>query len=208
MSSFLFSLLLADDRSTDRKSLASISSVFTNPDGSKLVTSGLDTKIRVWSTDAVLDRDKDANSEAKRLLFTGTAHTGSVMCARFSNSGRFIASGADDRILAVWELQADASGQPKKVFGSDEVNTETWKPVRMLSGHENDILSVAWSPDDAYLASGGVDTMILIWDGDTFAPVRKLVFHTGFVKGLAFDPSGQYLASQVSHFYLVGWSRC
>lgn len=162
------------------------------------MTSGLDTKIRVWSTAAALDPAKDADPAAARLLFTGTAHTGSVMCARFSNSGRYIASGSDDRTLAIWELQADASGQPKKVWGSNEVNLETWKPVRMLSGHENDILSVAWSPDDAYLASGGVDTMILIWDGDTFAPVRKLIFHTGFVKGLVFDPAGQYLASQVS----------
>lgn len=135
------------------------------------------------------------------MLYTGTAHNGSIMCVRFSSSGRYIASGADDRVLAVWELQA---GQEKaKVWGSSDVNLETWKPVRMLAGHENDILSVAWSDDDAFLASGGVDTLVLIWDGQTFAPLRKLAMHEGFVKGLAFDPVGQYLASQVNHHSLL-----
>jgi protein HIRA/HIR1 len=118
------------------------------------------------------------------------------MCVRFSSAGRYIASGADDRALAVWELQPGQGSS--KVWGSSEVNVEVWKPIRMLPGHENDILSVAWSDDDRFLASAGVDTMVLVWDGETFAPIYKLAMHTGFVKGLAFDPVGQFLASQVS----------
>lgn len=120
------------------------------------------------------------------------------MCVRFSSSGRYIASGADDRALAVWEMQPLTEGAGgRKVWGSSDVNIELWKPIRMLPGHENDVLSVAWAEDDRFLASAGVDTMVLVWDGVTFEPIYKLAMHTGFVKGLAFDPVGQYLASQV-----------
>ena len=198
---------------TEKHLLTPISAVSPHPDGSKIATGGLgqssacrvrklmsenvDTKLKIWSTESIFNEEESPEAIPK-LLFTGTAHTGSIMCVRFSSSGRYIASGADDRSLGVWELQLQPEGTSTRVWGSTDVNLELWKPIRMLPGHENDILSVAWSEDDRYLASAGVDTMVLVWDGDTFEPIYKLAMHTGFVKGLAFDPVGQYLASQAS----------
>ena len=171
------------------------------------LSTSTDSKVRVWSTEAILDPAIDALESSNRLLFTGTAHNGSVMCVRFSSSGRYFASGADDNVLAIWELQdaANSITGTGKVWNSTDVNVEVWKPVRMLRGHENDILSVAWSDDDAFVASGGADASVLVWDGATFAPVMKLAAHTGFVRGLVFDPVGQYLASQADDRSVKIW---
>lgn len=184
-----------DDRS-EKKPLQSITSVSPSADGTRVATGALDSKLRIWSTAPILDeaaaRDEATNP---RLLCTGTAHNGAVMCVRFSSTGNRIASGADDRILAVWERQDGEGG--KKVWGTNDVNVETWKPIRLLAGHTNDVLSVAWSDDDAFLASGGSDLQVLVWDGNTFAPIRKLELHSQFIKGIVFDPVGEYLATQV-----------
>lgn len=99
--------------------------------------------------------------------------------------------------MAVWEKQ-DEQGGGKRVWGTDDVNVETWKPIRLLAGHTNDVLSIAWSSDDAFLASGGSDLQVLVWDGVTFAPIRKLELHSEFVKGIVFDPVGEFLATQVN----------
>ena len=71
-----------------------------------------------------------------------------------------------------------------KVWGSDEINIEGWKPLKRLPGHESgiifllfqscpfsphpaDVTDLAWSPEDRYLASVGLDSQVLIWSGFT-----------------------------------------
>lgn len=44
-----------------------------------------------------------------------------------------MASGSDDQTLIIWEKTSQQGG---KVFGSDEVNIETWRPKMILRGHE------------------------------------------------------------------------
>lgn len=75
-----------------------------------------------------------------------------------------------------------------------------------------DVTDVAWSPEDRYLASVGLDSAVMIWDGFTLGTsyalipyratelrperVRKLDQHQGFVKGVCWDPVGEFLATQ------------
>lgn len=55
---------------------------------------------------------------------------------------------------------------------------------------------VAWSEDDWYLASVGLDSLVYIWDMDSCSVLRRLDAHQGFVKGVVWDPAGQFLATQ------------
>ncbi|TCD68876.1 HIR complex subunit [Steccherinum ochraceum] len=120
-------------------------------------------------------------------------HTGPVLTVRWAHSGRWLASGSDDSIVMVWDLDPTAKG---KVWGSDEVNVEGWKPLKRLPGHDSDVTDLAWSPEDRYLASVGLDSSVLIWCGYTLERLRKLDQHQGFVKGVCWDPVGEYLATQ------------
>lgn len=72
-----------------------------------------------------------------------------------------------------------------KLWGSDEVNVEGWKPLKRLPGHESgrdsqqfsnlttfltidpDVTDLAWAPGDRFLASVGLDSRVLIWCGYT-----------------------------------------
>ena len=54
---------------------------------------------------------------------------------------------------------------------------------------------MAYSPDGRYLASGGWDRTIRLWDASTGAEVRRYLGHEGFVRGLAFSPDGERIAS-------------
>lgn len=79
-----------------------------------------------------------------------------------------------------------------KVFGSNEVNVEGWKPMKRLPGHESgesglstcvyictqqlpDVTDLAWAPEDRYLASVGLDSVVLVWCGYTLG---ELYFHS------------------------------
>ncbi|GAA5916278.1 hypothetical protein JCM5296_002639 [Sporobolomyces johnsonii] len=181
------------DENRPTKPILTLYSLSVHPDGSRLATGGLDSIVRIWSTVPVLNPDAEHDDKCPRLLSTLTAHTGPVMSVRWSNSGAYLASGSDDGAVLIWAHAGTAGG---KVWGSDTTNIENWKAVRRLVGHQSDVADVAWSSDDGYLASVGLDNQVLIWSGQNFDLVRKLEGHLGFVKGLCFDPVGQYLATQ------------
>lgn len=141
-----------------------------------------------------------------------SAHTGPVLTVRWAHHGRYLASGSDDAVLLVWDLDPSGGG---RVFGSEEVNVENWKALRRLVGHVADVVDCAWSRDDSMLASVGLDSKIIIWDGFTFGTwspwmlansterIKTIDTHQGFVKGVTWDPVGNYLATQVGPLILA-----
>lgn len=138
----------------DKETRVTIFTLSIHPDGSRVATGGLDTKIKIWSTAPILDENIEKDPQHPRLLSTMTSHSGSssspsalpslltsltvkkgvVMCVRWSNSGRYLASGSDDNIVMLWALDPSAGG---KVWGSTETNVENWKAVQRLVGHDS-----------------------------------------------------------------------
>ena len=45
---------------------------------------------------------------------------------------------------------------------------EGWRCAHTLRAHQGDILDMAWSPHDLYLATCSVDNTIIIWRPDNF----------------------------------------
>ncbi|KAL7904015.1 hypothetical protein GGI35DRAFT_245231 [Trichoderma velutinum] len=72
-----------------------------------------------------------------------------------------------------------------------------WSPyLQTLKGHSNSVLSVAFSADGRYVASGSLDrTTIKIWDATTGIEQQTLEGHSGRVCSVAFSADGRYLAS-------------
>ncbi|MEM7588281.1 MAG: pentapeptide repeat-containing protein, partial [Acidobacteriota bacterium] len=84
-------------------------------------------------------------------------------------SGDLLATGHDDGIVRVWDLEA---GQE----------------IRRLVGHESFVLSVAFSPDGETLASGSNDQTVRLWDVSGGEERLALSGHESFVWSVAFSP--------------------
>ena len=70
-----------------------------------------------------------------------------------------------------------------------------FKLIRTLTGHQQPIHRVIWSPDGARLASGSEDRSIRVWDVKTGKVLHTLHSHNGAIYGLAWSPDGRLLAS-------------
>ncbi len=64
-----------------------------------------------------------------------------------------------------------------------------------LTGHANNVNSVAWSPDGTKIVSGSNDNKIKIWNAATGALIRTLTMHTDNVNSVAFNHDGTRIAS-------------
>ncbi len=74
--------------------------------------------------------------------------------------------------------------------------TPSDKPELILqTGHTRSANAVAFGPDNRWLASGGKDNVIKIWDLATGNVLRTLYGHTSNVNALAVSPDGKLLAS-------------
>lgn len=87
-----------------------------------------------------------------------------VNCVRWSNDGRFLASGGDDKIIIIWKLISSKMGGHSVNSVFEKNNLEIWKSVCMLRGHDGDVLDLAWSPEDTYLATCSIDNTVKVWD--------------------------------------------
>ncbi|NJN65259.1 MAG: TIR domain-containing protein [Chloroflexaceae bacterium] len=57
------------------------------------------------------------------------------------------------------------------------------------------VFSVAWSPDGRWLAGGGEDGIVRIWDTHSFEEVRHLRWGSGHMLHIAFAPTGALLGT-------------
>ncbi len=91
-------------------------------------------------------------------------------------AGEILASGSSDRSLRLWEVK-------------------TGHCLNILSGHDAQVLSVAFSPDGEIVASASEDRTLKLWNANTGACLRTLLGHQGWIWSVAFSRDGQLLAS-------------
>ncbi|XP_064613383.1 LOW QUALITY PROTEIN: protein HIRA-like [Liolophura sinensis] len=179
-----------------------IFSVDIHPDGSRFATGGQGEdggtgKVMVWNMAPVRDEKCEKDEKIPKLLCQMDNHLACVNCVRWSHNGKYLASGSDDNIVMIWQLVR--YGGPSSVFGSSGkvVNHEHWRCASTLRGHSGDVLDLAWSAHDAWLATCSVDNTVVVWNALKFPEqITVLRGHSGLVKGVTWDPVGKYLASQ------------
>src|SRR5262245_46065092 len=93
------------------------------------------------------------------------------------------------------------------VFLRFATGTESWNTVTqtkssmarpelvLQTGHSKGVNCAAFGPDGSWLASGGSDNSIKIWQVENGRELRALMGHTGYVKSLATSPNGRWVAS-------------
>ncbi len=147
-----------------------------HPDGKHLVTGQQDGTIRVW--DAQTGRALGNLGIPKQPL-RGIA---------FSRDGKYLASMSVDGEIKLWDAtrldaqQLDGKAEPRVA------------PMRARS--PGVCLNLSFSPDGRFLASGGEEYTVRIWDVETgreaHPPLRG---HKEDIYAVAFSPDGRWLAS-------------
>src|SRR5581483_5786705 len=74
-----------------------------------------------------------------------------------------------------------------------------------LTGSQEGVESVAFSPDGKLLVSGGFDKAVRLWDLKTGKQLEPLGNHDHTVRSVAFSPDGKSVASAGLDQYLRLW---
>jgi len=181
-----------------------IFSIDIHPDGSRFATGGQGDnsgRVAIWNMSPLTRKEDEYNENVPKQLCRLDNHLSCVNCVRWSNSGKWLASAGDDKVIMIWQF----AGRGGIAFGGVS-NAESWRCCNSLQGHSNDILDLNWSPNDNYLASCSVDNTIRIWNAENFPECIKILSgHQGIVKGVSWDPMGKYLSSQSDDKSLKIW---
>lgn len=126
-------------------------------DGSKVYTASFDRTIGIWER------------AERRMIAALEGHGDGVLALALSADGRWLAAGghAGDRLIRLWDLDRGAAGAAHAESGSEKVpapHAESGSESdaggaaglhAIFEGHESYIHALAFSPDGAWLASGG-----------------------------------------------------
>jgi len=107
--------------------------------------------------------------------YTISDHRGSVSTLSYSPCGTFLAAGDSNREVKVFE------GQKPIVDG--------WVH------HTSKVQSVAWSPDSFFVATGSVDSAVIVWYvKDPSKRIHLKLAHPGGVRGVLFTDSNTVIS--------------
>ncbi len=153
-----------------------VCAVTCSPDGRYVATGSFDQTARIW------DADTGALLHTIPVCFP-------VVSLGFSPDGNKLLTPGPDHTACVWKINPDASPEP----------------ILRLRGHARAVMCVAWSPDNLWLASGGKDNTVRIWDARSGAERLTLTGHTGWVRAVAFLPTGKLLATGSADHTIRFW---
>jgi WD40 repeat protein len=63
------------------------------------------------------------------------------------------------------------------------------------TGHTGFVVAMAWSPDGQYIASGGVDTTVQVWEASNGTLIKNYTGHSAEVEGLSWSSDSKHIAS-------------
>jgi WD40 repeat protein len=75
-----------------------------------------------------------------------------------------------------------------------------------IGGHAGGACAVTYSPDGAWLASGGGDALVKVWQPGNKQPVRQMIGHVSTVTSVAYSPDGTLIVSGSADSTIKLWN--
>jgi WD40 repeat protein len=163
---------------------------------------GADYAIRLWNI--------ETRSESARL----TGHEDAIKGIAFSPDGAMLATASLDGTTRLWSLperteiariQSDqehfedvAFNPGGYFFATSSDFLRLWKTPfseQLAPQHDESILSIAVSDGNDFIASGGEDKYIRLWNRSSLEFTTEFAGHDGAIETLAFSQDGRILAS-------------
>lgn len=163
---------------------------------------GLGSCVYLWSA---------CTSQVTRLCDLSSDDNNTVTSVSWAERGHQLAVGTHKGYVTVWDVSQ--SKQVNKLTGhSARVGALAWNgdvlssgsrdrlimqrdtriPAQMaerrLVGHRQEVCGLKWSPDNQYLASGGNDNRLYVWNQHSLSPVQSYSEHMAAVKAIAWSP--------------------
>ncbi|PAV14643.1 WD40 domain containing protein [Pyrrhoderma noxium] len=160
-----------------KKNSSSTSSVSFSPINDQLIAFGsYDGTVEVWD----VTHDKSV---------TNRNHKGKITSLAFSPSdGMHLASCSWDKTICIWNVERRELA------------------IGPLTGHEDQVLAVAYSPDGTKLVSGSEDKTVRIWDSVTGDLLSTLDGHSQWVQTVAYSFDGSHIVSGSGDKTILVWN--
>ena len=144
--------------------------------GSRVVTATKDKIARVWALDG-------AGGATQVAELAG--HTDWVWSAAFNSDGTRVVTASKDRTARIWSLDLPRS---------NSAATPLAREVKCLAGHNDQVVSAAFSPDGTRVVTASADGTARIWTLNGSVP-ETVLRHEGAVNDAAFSSNGAWVVT-------------
>ena len=166
---------------------------------STLVSAAADKSLVVWDTNPAWSFiGRIGPKPDAPLELSGSSFVGRVLCVAFNLQGTLLATGGGEPSrsgeLKIWNVPARLR------------RAQSSQLADLKDAHSDTVFGVEFSRDGKYLASGGADKFVKVFDVATGKHVRSFEGHTHHVLGVSWKADGSLLASAGADNQIKVWN--
>ncbi|AFY95774.1 WD40 repeat domain-containing protein [Chamaesiphon minutus] len=150
-----------------------------SPDGCQLIAGNYQAELQIWDL-TIEDRHGSTAAHPRARI----GHPKRIEAVAVCQVNRTIATACENNIR-IWDLQ-------------------TGECLHTIIAHYLNILTVAFSPDGRYLATGGMDKTLKVWDTSNLECLHTLNMHQSWITTVAFSPTPIVSPTSSDYHLIVG----